>query len=69
MAEVLRTGSNVHENKELLPPRRQVRKFNFFAAFAPLREIFRFLVAASQRWASLVKISTHETRKNRICWR
>ena len=38
---------------ELLPPRReerQVRKFNFFAAFAPLREIFRFLVAASPRW-------------------
>ena len=40
-----------------------------FAAFAPLREIFRFLVAASPRWVSLVKISSHETRKNRICWR
>jgi hypothetical protein len=51
----------------LLPPRRQerqVRKFNFFAAFAPLREIFRFLVAASPRGASVVKISSHETRKN-----
>ena len=49
-AEVLRTGRNVHENKELLPPRRQerqVRKFNFFAAFAPLREIFRFFVVLS----------------------
>jgi hypothetical protein len=28
---------------------RQVRKFNFFAAFAPLREIFRVLVAALPR--------------------
>ena len=29
---------------------RQVRKFNFFAAFASLREIFRVLVAAQPRW-------------------
>ena len=36
----------------------------FFAAFAPLREIFRFLVAASPRRASVVKISSHKTRKN-----
>jgi hypothetical protein len=37
----------------LLAPRRQerqVRKFNFFAAFAPLREIVRVLVAAQPRW-------------------
>jgi hypothetical protein len=37
---------------DLLAPRRQerqVRKFNFFAAFAPLREIFRVLVAALPR--------------------
>jgi hypothetical protein len=36
----------------LLAPRRQerqVRKFKFFAAFAPLREIFRVLVAALPR--------------------
>ena len=66
-AQVLRTRRKVHENRELLPPRRQerqVRKFNFFAAFAPLREIFRFLVAASPRGASVVKISSHQTRKN-----
>jgi hypothetical protein len=40
------------QNGDLLAPRRQerqVRKFNFFAAFAPLREIFRVLVAASLR--------------------
>jgi hypothetical protein len=31
---------------------RQVRKFNFFAAFAPLREIFRVLVqlGRAKRW-------------------
>jgi len=34
------------QSRDLLAPRRQVRKFNFFAAFAPLREIFRVLVAA-----------------------
>jgi len=50
----------------VLAPRRQerqVRKFNFFAApstllrtcFAPLREIFRVLVAASPRSVSVVK--------------
>jgi hypothetical protein len=36
------------EHGDLLAPRRQerqVRKFNFFAAFAPLREIFRVLAA------------------------
>jgi len=40
------------QNGDLLAPRRQerqVRKFNFFAAFAPLREIFRVLVAALPR--------------------
>jgi hypothetical protein len=48
------------QNRDLLAPRRQerqVRKFNFFAApstllrtcFAPLREIFRVLIAASPR--------------------
>jgi hypothetical protein len=38
-----------YQSEDLLAPRRQerqVRKFNFFAAFAPLREIFRVLVAA-----------------------
>ncbi|HSF25078.1 MAG TPA: hypothetical protein VLE20_12705 [Blastocatellia bacterium] len=39
------------KNEDLLAPRRQVRKFNFFAAFAPLREIFRVLVAASPHYA------------------
>jgi hypothetical protein len=42
------------KKRDLLAPRRQerqVRKFNFFAAFAPLREIFRALVAAPPRWA------------------
>jgi hypothetical protein len=42
------------QNRDLLAPRRQerqVRKFDFFAAFAPLREIFRVLVAALPRWA------------------
>jgi hypothetical protein len=37
------------QSRDLLSPRRQerqVRKFNFFAAFASLREIFRVLVAA-----------------------
>ena len=44
------------EHEDLLPPRRQerqVRKVNFFAAFAPLREIFRVLVAALPRWVSV----------------
>jgi hypothetical protein len=43
-----------YQNGDLLAPRRQerqVRKFNFFAAFAPLREIFRVLAAALPRWA------------------
>jgi hypothetical protein len=38
------------QNGDLLAPRRQkrqVRKFDFFAAFAPLDEIFRVLVAAA----------------------
>jgi hypothetical protein len=42
-----------YQNGDLLAPRRQerqVRKFNFFAAFAPLREIIRVLVAAAPRW-------------------
>jgi hypothetical protein len=41
-----------YPNGDLLAPRRQesqVRKFNCFAAFAPLREIFRVLVAARPR--------------------
>jgi hypothetical protein len=41
-----------YQNGDLLAPRRQerqVRKFNFFAAFAPLREIIRVLVAARPR--------------------
>jgi hypothetical protein len=41
-----------YQNGDLLAPRRQkrqVRKFNFFAAFAPLREIVRVLVAARPR--------------------
>ena len=44
------------QNGDLLAPRRQerqVRKFNFFAAFAPLREIFRVLVAAPAALGSL----------------
>jgi hypothetical protein len=50
-----RTAEDEHE--DLLAPRRQerqVRKVNFFAAFAPLREIFRVLVAALPRWVSVV---------------
>jgi hypothetical protein len=42
------------ENRDLLAPRRQERQVqNWFplAAFAPLREIFRFSVAALPRWA------------------
>src|SRR4030095_13422198 len=42
-------GPWLSKKRDLLAPRRQerqVRKFNFFAAFAPLREIFRVLVAA-----------------------
>ena len=38
-----------YPKRDLLAPRRQerqVRKFNFFAAFAPLREICRVLIAA-----------------------
>jgi hypothetical protein len=40
------------QNRDLLAPRRQERqvwKSNFFAAFAPLREVFRVLVAAPPR--------------------
>jgi hypothetical protein len=42
------------ENRDLLAPRRQERQVqNCFplAAFAPLREIFQFSVAALPRWA------------------
>ena len=45
-------GPWLSKKRDLLAPRRQerqVRKFNFFAAFAPLREIFRVLVAAPPR--------------------
>jgi hypothetical protein len=46
------SGGPGYQNGDLLAPRRQerqVRKFNFFAAFAPLREIVRVLVAARPR--------------------
>jgi hypothetical protein len=41
------SAARAHKNGQLLPPRRQerqVRKFNFFAAFAPLREILNRMV-------------------------
>jgi len=51
------------QNGDLLAPRRQerqVRKFNFFAAFAPLREIFRVLVAALPRYVLCGRKIIHE---------
>ncbi|GEM_PF-3920487 len=51
LAQILRWPVAI-QNGDLLAPRRQerqVRKFNFFAAFAPLREIFRVLVQALRR--------------------
>jgi hypothetical protein len=52
-----------YPNRDLLAPRRQerqVRKFNFFAAFAPLREIFRVLVAALPRYVLCGRKIIHE---------
>jgi len=68
-------GRWLFKKRDLLAPRRQerqVRKFNFFAApstslrtcFAPLREIFRVLVEAQPRWASVVNTSSQETWNN-----
>jgi hypothetical protein len=37
---------------------------SFFAAFAPLREIFRVLIAAPPRWASVVNTSSQEGWNN-----
>jgi hypothetical protein len=61
---VLRKFSDVAslERGDLLAPRRQERqgrKFNFFAAFAPLREIFRVLVAALPRCVSVVNLPSN----------
>jgi hypothetical protein len=42
------------KKRDLLAPRRQERQVQNwfpFAAFAPLREIFRFSVAAQPHWA------------------
>jgi hypothetical protein len=52
-------------NGDLLAPRRQerqVRKFNFFAAFAPLREIFRVFGCSSAALGLWVNTSSQETQ-------
>jgi hypothetical protein len=57
-----------HESRDLLAPRRQERQVQNwfpFAAFAALREIFRFSVAAQPHGLFVVDISTQETRKSR----
>jgi hypothetical protein len=51
------------ENRGLLAPRRQERQVQNcfpFAAFAPLREIFRFSVAAQPHWILRGEIIYHQ---------